>query len=87
MKADQLNEWRDFCEWLNKRKGKHAYFSEVPERWKHLVYTRPVGTWMTATDLRREAGLIFHHASWGWRLRKNWRERLAELEKAIEGQS
>jgi hypothetical protein len=80
--ADELNEWRALCEWLDTQKYKAAYQSEVPERWRHLVYRGGNKSGERARETRQEAQLIFYWGGWGWRLRKNWRERLAELESS-----
>jgi hypothetical protein len=81
MTRKHLKVWRAFCEWLNEQKWKSAYASEVPSQWRHLVYIGGNPTGRAAHDLRVKAKLIFYNPGWGWRLRKNWRERLEELEQ------
>ena len=65
MTVEQLKEWRAFCEWLNERRNKCAYISEVPLQWKHLVYVGGSKTGQSARDLRWEVQLIFYSAGWG----------------------
>ncbi|HWT00225.1 MAG TPA: hypothetical protein VN256_08255 [Pyrinomonadaceae bacterium] len=81
MTAARLKEWRAFCEWLGQRPRKCAHRSDVPSRWKPLVYVGGNPTGERAREERHEVDLIFYYSGWGWRLRKRWRERLAELEK------
>jgi hypothetical protein len=83
--AEQLEEWRAFCEWLDGRNHKCAYPADVPGEWKHLVYVGGNVTGQRARDMRWEVQLISYLQ--GWRLRQNWRERLAELEKSFAGES
>lgn len=64
----ELAQWRWWCEHLDSKRGKSSYGWGGP---------------ITKRDKRRRPdGLIFYSTGWGWRLRKGWRERLAELEKA-----
>jgi hypothetical protein len=83
MTADEFSEWHAFCTWLNAQKYKAAYQSEVPERWRLLVYRGGNTSGTRAREARAEARLIFYREGWGWRLGKNWRERLAELESSL----
>lgn len=72
--------WRRLCEWLDGRRRKCAYASQMPEEFRRLVYIGGNRTGAAAHAARVELQLIFYSAGWGWRLRKNWRGRLAELE-------
>lgn len=81
--ADELREWREFCEWLDGVKYKAAYYSEVPERWRHLVYRGGNNKGARARASREATQLVFYREGWGFRLRKGWRERLAALERAL----
>jgi hypothetical protein len=80
MKKKELTEWRAFCEWLDARKRKCAYTSDVPEKWKPLCYVGGNPKGVAARERRTELRLIFYWEGWGWRLRWNWKDRLAELE-------
>ena len=86
MTKERLAVWRAFCEWLDRQKYKAAHYSEVPEEWRPLVYVGGNPTGQRARDERWEVELIFHQSGWGWRLRKNWRARLAELENNLAGE-
>lgn len=83
MTPEQLKEWRAFCGWLNEQKYKCAYSSAVPAEWSHLVYRGGNRKGQQARDARRNAKLIFYWEGWGWRLKKNWRERISELERFV----
>jgi hypothetical protein len=80
--AEDLALWRALCEWLDAQKYKAAYQSEMPERFRLLVYRGGNKTGQRAREAREHVQLIFYGEGWGWRLRKCWRERLAELETA-----
>ena len=80
MMSEELATWRAFCEWLDQQKYKAAHYSAVPDKWRHLVYVGGNPTGQRARDVRWEVELIFYMPGWGWRLKKNWRERLAQLE-------
>jgi hypothetical protein len=82
MTAEELEEWRAFCEWLNTRPRKCAYYHEVPTIWSHLVCAGAGSEGAKARAARAEAGLIFYGVGWGYRLTRGWRSRLAELEKS-----
>jgi hypothetical protein len=88
MTSEQLKMWRAFCEWLDERKYKCAYVSNIPRpEWRRLVYIGGNPAARRAAELRREARLVFYYRGWGWRLRKNWRERLIELEKSTPAEN
>lgn len=86
MTPDELRTLRLFCEWLDARPRKSAYSSELsgflslppcPEEAQYWTFKQ-------MRKQRKEASCFFWHTGWGWRLRKNWKERLEQLEKAIE---
>lgn len=87
MTAHEAQTWRAFCEWLNARKYKSAYQSDVPAKWRHLIYVGGNPTGQAARECRIEAGLIFYYTGWGWRLRKGWSDRLEELEREASKES
>jgi len=85
MTRARLDQWRKFCEWLDQRRRKCAHWSDVPTQWKPFVYVGGNLTGERAREERHEVDLIFYYSGWGWRLRKNWRERLSELEGYLGG--
>jgi len=74
-----LELWREFCEWLDARYRKCAVESHIPAKF-HFTYCGDNVRGIQNHRERIATGLIFYRAGWGWRLRKGWKERLAELE-------
>lgn len=81
--SEELAVWRDLCEWLDAQKYKAAYRTEMPERYRPLVYRGGNETGRRAREAREHLRLIFYYEGWGWRLRKGWRARLEELERGL----
>jgi hypothetical protein len=82
---DSINDLRRFCEWLDAVPRKCVYPSAIGlTSVIHKLPPCPEDTtyWLTETwkEERKRADAIFYASGWGWRLRKHWRERLAQLE-------
>lgn len=74
-----LADWYELCEDLAKRPRKAAYSSNVKNNYLFLSEDKAVKamyTWMRQNDVSP----IFYNEGWGWRLRKDWRERLESIE-------
>lgn len=81
MKLNQadVNEWIGLCEWLETQQRKCSY--RVPREYSHLISHDPIFTSMRKYLKENECDCIFYSSGWGWRLRKNWRNR---IEKSLE---
>lgn len=91
-----LAAWRALCEHLEGRRRKSEYpttrwvddehrsvrtfVSAPPER--HLAFAALIGSGKEAVAARREYELIWWCPGEGWKLRRGWQERLAELGEA-----
>ncbi|MFN3650057.1 MAG: hypothetical protein ACK47B_10805 [Armatimonadota bacterium] len=69
-----LDLWQELCEFLASRPRKCAYARFIPNHLSPLVSA-------DAKSARAQVGLIFWSTGWGWRLRKNWQERLDTLRR------
>jgi hypothetical protein len=81
----EINDLRQFCEWLDTVPRKAVYPSAIAlTAVIHKLAPCPTDSlyWLTnAWKVERKyADAIFYASGWGWRLRKHWRERLAQLE-------
>ncbi len=83
-----IGDLRRFCEWVDGLPRKSVYPSVIglaatvygvapcPEE---SIY------WLSEAwrEQRKYADVIFYGKGWGWRLRKNWRERLDQIESEL----
>ncbi|HEY1015984.1 MAG TPA: hypothetical protein VGE07_24965 [Herpetosiphonaceae bacterium] len=69
-----LDEFQRFCEWLEQRPNHAAYPLQVPNEFDRLISDD-----RKIARLRRYVRILFWASGYGWRKRKTWRERLAEL--------
>lgn len=86
MTVEDLETWKAFCEWLDARPRKCAYYAEVPAEWKRFVHAGYSREGRAAREARAEAKLIIYGVGWGYRLRKGWRRRLSQLEAEVNKQ-
>jgi hypothetical protein len=86
-----LTVWRALCEHLDGKRykaeypgprhyGPRTFLSAPPEQWP--AFARLIALDKEAVAARRDFALIWWSGGYGWRLRRGWRERLAELEAA-----
>jgi hypothetical protein len=83
-----IADLRRFCEWLDTVPRKSVYPSHVGLITAiHKVEPCPEDTLYWLSDgwklQRKYADAIFYASGWGWRLRKHWKERLAQLESEL----
>lgn len=74
-----LADWYELCEDLEKQPRKAAYSSRVKNSYLFHSEDKAVKemyNWMRQNDVSP----IFYNEGWGWRLRKDWRERLESIE-------
>jgi hypothetical protein len=82
---NSIADLRRFCEWLDTIPRKSVYPSAIGLTsviYKLAPCPNDCLYWLTETWKleRKRADAIFYASGWGWRLRKHWRERLAQLE-------
>lgn len=78
--AQDLAEWYELCEHLDAHKYKCSNVAGLKNN--HLIYSkypavRDMYAWMRYNDVSP----IFYSEGWGWRLRKDWRERLESIKE------
>jgi hypothetical protein len=73
-----LAPWRQLCEWLE-AKPYNASYKGPGQPLGELL-----GMGKVQVDERRRVRLVFWSSGHGWRLHKNWQERLAELEREAD---
>ncbi|MBB5324896.1 hypothetical protein HNQ34_001994 [Anoxybacillus tepidamans] len=85
--VDDLKEWEELCTFISGLKKKSTYISKyyksnVPNT--HLLSQekiyREMRKWMKDNGYE----LVFWGCGWGWRLRKDWKEKLERLKANIE---
>jgi len=73
--SDPVTDLQALCEWLEEKGTRHAAYRDTVEFYKpdlaYLLYPR----WKKFRD-----GALFWGTGWGWRLRKEWRQRVQELQ-------
>lgn len=84
MKPNQqdIENWQELCESLEKVKRKATHWAksgEVKQEWLlgqefNMPKTRK---WMKENNVE----LVFYSSGWGWRLRKDWKEKLEKLKE------
>lgn len=78
--AGDIKEWIGLCEYLEKRPRKSSYYSSQITN-SHLLGDNAMFLGMRKWMKYNDCDCVFYSTGWGWRLRKNWRERLASIEK------
>lgn len=68
--------WHDFCAWLEDRKYNACHTSFIPSRFQSLISGKN-----EARNRRYQLDLIMYQSGYGWRLRKNYREKLAHYDR------
>ncbi len=71
---DDLDQWRDLCEWLEQRPGQCAPVWDVPDRYFGLLASANV-------IRRKQVDAVVLLRSMGWKLMGDWRTRLAERQQ------
>ncbi len=71
-----LRKWADLAGWLS---GGSAYQDSVPVEWRRMVYKGGNSTGAEMARQRRIVGVIFYSQGWGWRARRDWKERIIAL--------
>jgi hypothetical protein len=85
-----IAEWEVLCQSLDKIKGKSSYRSycteKVDGKWVmidipnwHLLSQEPVMLGMRKWMKQNGYELVFYGSGWGWRLRKDWKEKIDRL--------
>ncbi|WP_346206802.1 hypothetical protein NSS89_01345 [Caldifermentibacillus hisashii] len=77
-----LQEWKELCEWLSTKKGKAAYTDGIDVN-QHLLSQEEIFVQMRKWMNENNVLPVFWSSGWGWRLRKDWKERLAKAEELI----
>jgi hypothetical protein len=84
-KAD-LKEWEELCTFLEGVKGKATHFvnwrQKIPN--EHLLSQEPLMRGMRKWMKENGYELVFYSSGWGWRLRKDWKEKLEWLKATLE---
>ena len=85
---NSIADLRRFCEWLDSVPRKAVYPSTLTlTAVIHKLAPCPEDTLYWLGDAwkleRKYADVIFYASGWGWRLRKQWRERLTQLETEL----
>lgn len=86
-----IADLKRFCEWLDRVPRKSVYPSHIGLTFViYRVDPCPEETlyWLTDAwkEQRKYADAIFYASGWGWRLRKHWKERLAQLESKLSSE-
>ncbi len=83
-----IADLRRLCEWLDAAPRRAFYPSVVAITVKlHGLapYPEECSYWLEEShrQQRKQADVIFWGTGWGWRLRKNWRQQLEQLEAEL----
>jgi hypothetical protein len=73
---ERLRHWRLLCEFLYARQSHSAYRWSIPSNLQYLL-------WAETRKERNALAVVFYSQGWGWRLRKDWQEKLAKAEAEV----
>jgi hypothetical protein len=79
-----LEEWEGLCIWLNgvRKKATHWASGKIP--YQHLLSQDPLMPEMRKWLKENSFELVFYSTGWGWRLRKDWKEKIEKLYELIQ---
>lgn len=77
-----LEEWEGLCIWLDNQYRKASY--SLPLEYKHLISQDKIFVEMRNWLKDNQYQLIFYSSGWGWRLRKDWKDKINRLREQLQ---
>lgn len=75
----EIQELQQLCEWLSNQPCQSAYSGEIIQQFPKLSH------WVSVAwkQRRKDAGVFYYHVGYGWRLHRQWRQRLNWLGEKV----